>query len=247
MKILFSPSEAKSLKIGEKPLHVDSFCFPELFDKRLEVINKFEEYKATCSIKELEKIFGIKDEKECLTLKNINLLDSSTCKAIERYTGVAYKYLDFNNLDLKSQEWINESVIIFSNLFGPIKPFDTIPYYKLKQGSSIGDFKPEKFYKEFFSDILDTYLKDELILDLRAGFYEKFYKIKKPYITLKFIKNGKVVSHWAKAYRGIILKHLSFHTINSISEFQNIDFPDLKIVEIIQSKLKNEYIYEITV
>ena len=81
-----------------------------------------------------------------------------------------------------------------------------IPDYKLKQGETFDNIKIEKFYNENFSSILDETLKDEDIIDLRAGFYEKFYKIKKPYTTMKFIKDGKVVSHWAKAYRGVILK-----------------------------------------
>ncbi|OQY36770.1 MAG: hypothetical protein B6226_05990, partial [Candidatus Cloacimonetes bacterium 4572_65] len=116
MKVLFSPSEAKS------PLHVDSFCFPELFDKRLEVIEKFHTYINSSSISNLQKLFGLKDENECLKIKNINLLNSSTCNALDRYTGVAYKYLEISSLKEVQKEWINKNVIIFSNLFGPIKP-----------------------------------------------------------------------------------------------------------------------------
>ncbi len=96
--------------------------------------------------------------------------------------------------------------MIFSNLFGVLKASDEIPDYKLKQGESFYDLKIDKFYNDNFSQELDKYLENDDILDLRAGFYEKFYVIKKPYKTLKFIKDGKVVSHFAKAYRGEILK-----------------------------------------
>lgn len=42
---------------------------------------------------------------------------------------------------------------------------------------------------------------------------DKFYKITRPYTTLKFLKNRKTVSHWAKVYRGIVLRNVSKHNI----------------------------------
>jgi cytoplasmic iron level regulating protein YaaA (DUF328/UPF0246 family) len=99
-------------------------------------------------------------------------------------------------------------VILFSNLFGPIKANDKIPEYKLKQGVKMGNLNIEKTYKNLFSASLDKYL-GEYIIDLRAGFYEKFYTISVPHVAFKFLKNGKVVSHYAKAYRGKILQHIA--------------------------------------
>ena len=96
-----------------------------------------------------------------------------------------------------------------------------------------------------FSKVLDEYLKDEDIIDLRAGFYEKFYKIEKPYTTMKFIKDGKVVSHWAKAYRGIILKLLAQNNIKTIDELMNMEIQNLKIEEIKKQKQKTEIVYSI--
>ncbi|NLY03740.1 MAG: hypothetical protein GXZ15_02700 [Campylobacter sp.] len=51
------------------------------------------------------------------------------------------------------------------------------------------------------------------ILDLRVEFYDKFYLSSVPYMRLKFIKDGKVVSCWAKVYRGIALKHISENNV----------------------------------
>jgi len=121
-----------------------------------------------------------------------------------------------------------------------------LPDYKLKQGEKIDNFAIEKFYNEHFSTSIDEYLEDEDILDLRAGFYEKFYKIKKPYTTMKFIKGGKVVSHWAKAYRGIVLQTIAKHDIKTIDELMNMPIENLSIVEIKQQKLKQEIVYSIS-
>lgn len=82
-------------------------------------------------------------------------------------------------------------------------------------------------------------------MDLRASFYERFYTIKKPFFTLKFIKNGKVVSHYAKYYRGLILKEMAKNNIESVDEFKNININELILSEIQEIKNKQEFIFEI--
>ena len=137
--------------------------------------------------------------------------------------------------------------MIFSNLFGPVLAGDVgLPDYKLKQGEKLGTLALEKFYNEHFTKSIDSYLKEEEILDLRAGFYEKFYKINKPYTTMKFVKDGKVVSHWAKAYRGIVLNLMAKNNIENIAQLMDMEIENLSIVEIKQQKLKQEILYAIS-
>lgn len=245
MKILFSPSETKSDLSLNSAINEDSFCCKKLYKKREEVIDRYQNILDSKDINRLNKIFGLKDENKSFELAKINIKTAPTCKAIQRYTGVAYDYLGYENLDAKQKEFIDSNVIIFSNLFGPILAKNNLPIYRLKQGATLEGFKTEEFYRKNFSQEIDKMLKNEFIIDLRAGFYEKFYKINLPYITMKFIKNGKVVSHWAKAYRGKILKELSKYQPDSKSEFENIDFENLKIQEIINKKNRFEYIFQI--
>ena len=135
----------------------------------------------------LSKMFGIKKEADILAHKK-DIIHELTMKAIQRYTGVAFDYLGYEKLDKQAQEYIDSHVILFSNLFGPIRASDLIPEYKLKQGEAVGEIKPEKFYHEHAAALMESYLAEDEILDLRAGFYDKFYKPSKPYTTLKFIK-----------------------------------------------------------
>ncbi|MCD6211726.1 MAG: peroxide stress protein YaaA, partial [Sulfurovum sp.] len=141
--------------------------------------------------------------------------------------------------------YIDSHVILFSNLFGPIRASDLIPEYKLKQGEAVDDIKVEKFYNEHSEALMEEYLKNEEILDLRAGFYDKFYKPQKEYTTLKFIKDGKVVSHWAKAYRGIVLREIAKAQIKNIEDFMKLPIEGLSIFEIQTKKNKTEIIYTI--
>ena len=244
MKILFSPSETKILGGTNPSIKKDSFLFPSLYEKRMEIVKHYQTYITNASTEQLVKLFGTKKE-DVIAQYSKNLFDGPTMKAINRYDGVAFDYLEYTKLNSSEQSYIDKNVLIFSNLFGPISSGDWIPDYKLKQGETFDNIKIEKFYNENFSSILDETLKDEDIIDLRAGFYEKFYKIKKPYTTMKFIKDGKVVSHWAKAYRGVILKLLAINNIKTIDELMNMQIPNLKIEEIKKQKEKTEIVYSI--
>lgn len=245
MKILFSPSETKKDGGEGEFLNKNSSIFPELYTKRLEILNSYNGFLKTASKEELEKLFGTKKE-DILNKYRQDIFSQNTKKAIERYTGVAYDYLDYENLNEIEKDYIDENTLIFSNLFGVLKASDEIPDYKLKQGESFLGLKIDKFYKDEFSSKLDEYLEDEDILDLRAGFYEKFYAIKKPYYTMKFIKGGKVVSHFAKAYRGEVLKLLAKNSIKNFDELLKMEIPNLSVVEIIEKKLKKEIVYSIS-
>ena len=244
MIILFSPSEGKQEGGTLPPLNQHSLLFPHLYPKRLEVIEQYQKLTQSGSDEQLCELFGLKDPKEYERYKN-GFETVPTMKAIQRYEGVAYDYLGYQTLSENAQNYIDERTIIFSNLFGPIRAQDRIPDYKLKQGAHIGSFVPEKHYKTYFASALDDWINEKEVLDLRAGFYDKFYTPSVPYMTLKFLKEGKVVSHWAKAYRGIVLKEAASHQIGSIEEFLALNIEGLMVREIIETKKKKEIIYTI--
>lgn len=235
MKILLAPAETKNSGGENKPFCKENFFLEELFEKREEIFNTYEEYVSSLTIEELSKWFGLKKLEEVEKYKT-SLKNKPTMKAINRYEGVAFDALDYKNLDEKTQKYIDENVLLFSNLFGPIKANDLIPDYKYKQGAKLPNINVEKFYLENFSDSLDEFVGEEVI-DLRAGFYEKFYKVKKANVlTFKFIKDGKVVSHWAKFYRGKLLQEIAKNDIKNHSEFMQMQIPGLKLEEIQEKK-----------
>lgn len=244
MIILFSPSEGKRGGGELPPLNQDSLIFPHLYTKRLEVIEQYQALTQEGNDEVLYELFGIKDPKEYGRYKQ-SYVTLPTMKAIERYDGVAYDYLTYTKLQSEAQNYIDAHTIIFSNLFGPIRAGDSIFDYKLKQGSAIGSFLPDKHYKESFSVALDEMIGEHEILDLRAGYYDKFYVPNKPSVTLKFLKEGKVVSHWAKAYRGIILREAAKYQIQTIEALLALNIEGLMIHEMIETKKKKEVIYTI--
>jgi len=245
MKILLAPSETKKSG-GEYSFDPSTLLFNLLAPHRMKLLHTYTNVLQQGDMKALSKMFGIKKEADILKYKK-DIIHELTMKAIERYTGVAFDYLGYNELEMSAQQYVDENVILFSNLFGPIRANDLIPEYKLKQGEAVSDIKPEKFYNEHAAHLIEDYLKDEEILDLRAGFYDKFYKPGKSYTTLKFIKGGKVVSHWAKAYRGIVLREIAKAGIKNMEDFMKLPIEGLSIQEIHTKKNKTEIIYTIDV
>lgn len=242
MKILLAPSETKTHG-GCENFSLESLLFTELTSTRKTILHKYMNILQRNNLDELTKMFGLKKETD-LNYHNRDIIHELTMKAIERYTGVAFNYLNYQELTFEQKSYIDNNVILCSNLFGFVRANDMIPEYRLKQGAAVGDLKPEKLYKEQ-SHLLEEYLKDEDILDLRAGFYDKFYKPTKEYTTLKFIKNGKVVSHWAKAYRGIVLREVAKANVANLEEFMKLFIENLSIDEIQTKKNKTEIIYTI--
>ncbi len=231
MKILLAPSERKTLGGDNPPISKDSFIFPEIYDKRIEAIKKYDEFlKTTQDVKN----FG--DDKT-------SVFERPSKKAVLRYRGVAFEHLKYTDLDKNSQKWIDENVFIFSNLFGVIRAGDLIPHYTLKQGSKPG-FDIYSYHHNVFAPILEKINENEPFIDLRAKFYEKIYKPKNA-ITFKFIKNGKVISHFAKAYRGKLTAIIAKHKPKAIEDVLKIPFEGIKIIEIQEKKEVKEIVCEI--
>lgn len=239
IKILFSPSEGKNSGGYETQ--------NELFGAegaRDEILQEYKKIVSSGDEEKIKELFGFKKMNDCEPYIE-DFLASNLMAAIERYSGVAYDYLDIKTLDPKELLYLKQNTIIFSNLYGPILGGDAIANYKVRQGNNIGEISPDKFYKDRFSYQLDLYLNSCEILDLRAGYYEKFYKTDKPYTTLKFLKDGKSVSHWAKAYRGLVLREMAKNSITSIDEFMALEIETLQVKEIKVIKNKREIIYNI--
>ena len=165
MKILLAPSERKTKGGDFPPFNEKNFIFPKIYKKRVEIIKKYDEFLQTTDD---VKNFG--EDKS-------SIFKRPTKKAVLRYSGVAFKHLDYESLNNTAKEWINENVLIFSNLFGIISANDKIPYYTLKQGKKPG-FDIYQTHKEIFESILEEINEKEIFIDLRAKFYEKIYKPK---------------------------------------------------------------------
>ena len=245
MRILLAPSERKRSGGGGPPLDPCGLLFPSLCEVRRRLLEHYEAIRKRGDERQLRELFGLKKEEELSRYRRLDPLASPTMKAVERYDGVAFDVLDYASLPLEAQNYIDSRLVIFSNLFGPVRADDPLPDYRLKQGSAVGAYRPERLYREEGSSLLDETARDEEILDLRAGFYDRFYKPRRPYTTLKFLKEGKSVSHWAKAYRGKVLRAAALAGADSVEELLALPFEDMELVEIRKRGIHTEVLLSV--
>ncbi len=228
MKILLAPAETKR----EGGVSSSLLNNKNLFFSCDKVIDAYENHLSHSSLDDISTWFGLKNLDECTKYK-VSILNKPTKKAIERYDGVAYDAIDYPNLSENAQKFIDENVMIYSNLFGILRADDLIPDYKWKQGAILPDLNTEKYFQANLKAKLDDYLGDE-VLDLSAGYYTKFYKPTASVITYKFLKDGKVVSHFAKHYRGELVKQIAQQNITNFAELMTAKFDNLTLLEIQQ-------------
>lgn len=256
MWILFSPSEKKYLKHEKarekqsEPFYQDFICnigLDEALKAYVEVLRVGKE-------SEIQRMFGVKT----LSLNELaaaqNLMESPLLPAVLRYCGVAFGALDFEHLQQESQDYLSRHLLIFSNLFGLLRAMDKIPYYDLKQGESFENksikFNTKQFYlkntKKIWEYLVES-AKDNPknpqksleILDLRAGFYQKCFNVYQVPTHLNvqesvvyepiFVKNGKVISHYAKHYRGILLRACAIEELACLADLENLYLEGLEL------------------
>jgi len=244
MKILLAPSETKHPG-GDQLFRPDALLFDGLTPLRQKLLHAYINVLQKHDLKMLSKMFGLKREADITYHAAKDLPNEPAMRAIERYTGVAFDHLDYPTLPPQAQAYLHENLILHSNLFGFLRADDLIPEYRLKQGEAIGDLLPDKLYREAGTPLMDAYLDGEEILDLRAGFYDKVYRPSSPFTVLKFLKGGKVVSHWAKAYRGLVLRATAQADIETMDAFMKLPIEGLSIAEIQSRKNRTEIIYTI--
>lgn len=138
-----------------------------------------------------------------------SLQKAPAAAAADVYTGVLFGRLELPRLPKKARR----QVLIFSALWGVVRPDDRIPFYKLPPKAKLdGIGAPAAFWRPALTEALPD--KDgELIVDMRSAAYASFWKPKRA--TLLAVrafteKDGerKAVSHMAKASRGDVARAL---------------------------------------
>lgn len=225
MQILFSPSEAK---LSPKEITNASTTKKSILDDTLwggqvaRNTNISAYLDALQKSSELTKIFGTKRVDMDMLTSCLELANAPRIEALKLYSGVAYKALDFASLEKKSQDFLLESTLIFSNLFGLVRGFDPLPYYHLNQNYRSKNLSLNALYKAQ-RDEISAFL-DKIIIDLRAGVYAKAYPLKskdfcQPHYILPIPKG---TSHQAKLYRGLALRELAIASLQGKQALQKI-------------------------
>ncbi len=230
MFALFSPSEGKSSG-GTGAFEDVREKLPGGWEIRSGFAEVYEQILQEGSEEQKKKLTGWIDVSKIDALPSA-LRSAPVRMALERYTGVGYQYLDVATLSDPQRVFLSEQVLIFSNLLGPVRGGDLIPEYKAKTLPLHSGAAIARHYRQHTSRMLDKIIDPDPVLDLRAGAFKGFYEPKGEVIEYRFLKEGKSVNHWSKAYRGLVLRAFAQNRPSSVQEMIELEIPGLNRVDV---------------
>nr|WP_216629819.1 peroxide stress protein YaaA [Brevibacterium renqingii] len=206
---MLPPSEGKTPAPTGPVLDLDRLSSPELTAKRKRVLSALQKAsKRRDALEVLGVGASLADDVERNTV-----LDVIPCApALLTYSGVLYEAMGASELVARAAE--DESlharlrqVLVFSALFGRVNGLDVIPAYRLAMKTELGTLgRLTSYWKPILAESspLDT---AEVALDCRSSDYRSAWPGPNDQVVTMgavTVKDGKrrVVSHWAKFYRG---------------------------------------------
>jgi cytoplasmic iron level regulating protein YaaA (DUF328/UPF0246 family) len=200
--ILLPPSEGKASE-GSGPA-LGELSFPALDKSRTRVLNAL--IRASKRRDALD-VLGLTPGLAGELARNAALKTASTLPAASLYTGVLYDNLGLDTLDEEPRRRAEESLLIFSGLWGVVKITDWIPPYRLSMGVTLPPIGGlAAFWRPRITKELDRI--PGLVVDLRSATYAGAWQPGSRSVTVRVFRDGKVVSHMAKATRGEIARAL---------------------------------------
>ena len=216
MLILIPPSE------GKAKVKSTTITFGETNFRFEREVNQIVRLLGLLNEEDLRSIYGTSQEKsEIFHRQNQDIFKSHCAKAIERYTGVVYEYLNWETLDENAKDYMEKHVRIFSGLFGLLTPNTLIPNYKLKMNVLSLQYH--------WTPVLTKELeKEDVVFDLLPQVHRKAYKPAKNVIKVDFsvIKKGKktAAGHFGKAVKGKFIRYLAQNNVLTLDDFKGFEY-----------------------
>lgn len=206
MLVLLPPSETKAIGGEGGPLDLDALSFPELNPVRDKLVSALADLAK--DTKASLKALDISERQIDEVHRNAALRTSETTPALMRYTGVLYDNLDFGTLKKAERERAYQRLAVASALFGAIKGGDPVPAYRLSGGSALPSHGS---LRTLWKPALEPVLReaDEFVVDLRSGAYSSLAKIPHAVVVRVITSEGKVVSHFNKAHKGLLARAIA--------------------------------------
>jgi len=214
MLIFLPPSETKAFPADGPPVELASLALPELTptrEKLLRALVRVSRGRAAAALDALGLTAGQASE----LAGNRELRSAPAGLAAEVYTGVLYDALDLPALH--RQGVVTDHVLIFSGLWGVLRPGDRIPHYRCSAGvklPAVGSVSAT--WRGALRAPLGAHAGDQLVVDLRSGAYASLWAPGANAVTVRVlhervsdgVARRSVVSHFNKATKGRLARGL---------------------------------------
>ncbi len=239
--ILLAPADGK--REGGNPFAPDMFdyrtsntfnYFHELNPDRKHLIQVVQQLIETGD--SLEELFGAQGQDlERLIATNQEIYNAALMSALDRYSpGVMYQAMDFVSLPTGAQRRLLENGIIFSGLFGLLRPDDLIPDYRLGMDCTLPEIGSiSDYWRERMSDLLNERIKDKVVWNLLPDVHQNSWNDEGTYVEMIFVEflkkdkgEFKPVTHGIKGLRGKLVNYIVRETIDDVELLLEWKHPD---------------------
>jgi uncharacterized protein len=224
MLIFIPPSETKAFPAGTGPLDLDALALPALNPVRARLLTALIRLSRGRKAAALETL-GLSDGQADELTHNRELRVAPAGPAAEVYTGVLYDALDLPGL--RRDGVATDDVLIFSGLWGVVRPGDRIPHYRCSAGvklptggsvsaGSVSGGSVSAAWRAALREPLAGHARDRLVVDLRSGAYASLWAPGPNAATVRVLHEREtggvlkraVVSHFNKATKGRLARAL---------------------------------------
>jgi cytoplasmic iron level regulating protein YaaA (DUF328/UPF0246 family) len=214
MLIFVPPSETKAFPVEAPPVELGSLVLPGLAPTRTRLLKALVRLSGGRAPRALDAL-GLSAGQAGELAYNQELLSAPAGAAAEVYTGVLYDALDLPALH--RQGIATDNLLIFSGLWGVLRPTDRIPHYRCSAGVKLPVLGPvSAAWRKALPGPLAAHAGDQLVVDLRSGAYAGLWPPGGNAVTVRVLHERdsggvvtrSVVSHFNKATKGRLTRGL---------------------------------------
>ena len=214
MLIFIPPSETKAFPVGTAPVELGSLALPELAPTRAGLLKSLVRSARGRASTALDAL-GLSASQAGELAWNRELRSAPAGPAAEVYNGVLYDAL--NLPDLHRRGVTTDHVLIFSGLWGVLRPSDRIPHYRCSVGVKLPAMgSVSAAWRKALRVPLAVHAGDRLVVDLRSGAYASLWAPTANAVTVRVLHEREtggvvsrsVVSHFNKATKGRLTRAL---------------------------------------
>lgn len=214
MLIFIPPSERKALPAGTGPVELGSIALPELAPTRASLLRALIRLARGPEPAAMAAL-GLSEGQAGELAHNRELDAAPAAMAADIYTGVLYDALGLPALHRQGVP--TDHVLIFSGLWGVLRPGDRIPHYRCSTGVKLPTIGSVSLaWRKALREPLAGHVGDQLVVDLRSGAYAGLWAPGTNAVTVRVLHEREsggvvkrtVVSHFNKSTKGRLARAL---------------------------------------